>query len=101
MLAYLRITAGPLRFPSDDYPYQCPLASTLHGLHEKEQKMLAGQGFNMEIISCLSLFLMGCMVERKSEIPAVMSSSSVREGSDEEDEPHKWAKRAKCARKLG
>jgi hypothetical protein len=47
-------------------PYKCELVGALKPLGESKKKLLTGQGFNMEVISMLTVFMLGNMVEREA-----------------------------------
>lgn len=53
-----------LRLEAAGCPYECHLVDALRGLGEKEKKLLVGQGFNMEVVTMLTVFMLGNMVER-------------------------------------
>ena len=64
----LRVTPWMPMFASLGCPYTCKKIPVLQQLTEKQKCRVAGNAFNMEIISMLSLWVLGNMVERSVEI---------------------------------
>lgn len=64
----LLVTQGMPMFASLGCPYTCKKIPVLQQLTEKQKCRVAGNAFNMEIISMLSLWVLGNMVERSVEI---------------------------------
>ena len=75
-----------LRLPGEDYPYTCSLVDALQPLPQRQQKFLAGNAFNIELMSMVSLFLVGNLVERDVGKNIPLAPATVSASPHEEDE---------------
>ena len=61
-----------LRFESLNCPYRCQKVKVLRSLPEKDKMHLAGNAFNMEVVTALTMFLLANMIDHPVTVPQTL-----------------------------